>query len=415
MARKQLFILLLVLLSACEKNQDTNEKILKFYGDALEDIGYSIAKADNGYVIAGQLTQVSRPTTNYIETSTSRGKMGVIRTSDDGNILWQKSFGDKLPAVGTKAVVLDDGSIICTGYVIDTITLLRDVFIVKINSEGSPLLQKTYKIAGDVSNQYATDIIRTSYGFLILGVTDAFRAPDTESAGNEAGKKDIYLMRVNNSLELIDDPRSFGFPGNDEGITLKEDINSGYIVLATTDRSDAVGQDGNNILLLRVNAQGKDIEHRIIGKAGNEFAADIEVLSDGYLIAGTFENEGSDQRGYVWRMSSNIFAPPLTEHKIEIKSALSSSAVSFRINAISPYKTSSFVMAGQYGSGTSARMIIFMTDGEGNLISGKSVITGGSAYQSVNDVISDDDGNILAVGKNSYESNSMISLLKFRF
>ena len=416
MARKYLYILMLILLSSCEKNKDVNENLLKFYGDALEDIGYSIAAAKTGFVIAGQLTDVSRPEPNYIEIRSSQRKMGLIRTGDDGNVIWQKSFGGRLPAVGTKAVELDDGSIVCVGHVIDTVTLLKDIFIVKTDGGGSVILQKIYKTAGDVANQYATDIIKTSDGFLILGVSDAFRAPDIESAGNEAGKKDIYLMRINNSLELIDDPRSFGFPGNDEGIAIKQDINSGYIIVGTTDRSDkpASEQDGNNILLLRVNSQGKDIEHRIIGKTGNEYAADIEVLSDGYLVAGTWGNEGPEQRGYVWRMSANIFAPPLKEDKIEIKSS-ASTAVSFRINAVSRYKSNSFVMAGQSGSGSSARMLIFLTDNEGNLITGKSVITGGTGSQTVNDVISDEGGNIYAVGKNSYESNSMISLLKFRF
>jgi hypothetical protein len=414
MARKYLFILMLILLSSCEKNKDVNENLLKFYGDALEDIGYSISKAGDGFVIAGQLTEVSRSDQNSIDTRTSRRKMGIIMTGDDGNVTWQKRFGGKLPAVGTKAIALDDGSIVCVGYVIDTVTLLRDIFIVKTDVGGSPLLQKVFKTAGDVANQYATDIIETSDGFLILGVSDAFRAPDIESAGNEAGKKDVYLMRINNSLELIDDPRSFGFPGNDEGVAIKKDIGSGYIVVATTDRSDAVQQDGNNILLLRVNSQGKDIEHRIIGKTGDEYAADIEVLSDGYLVAGTYGNAGPDQRGYIWRMPANIFAAPLTEGKIEIKSS-ASEAVSYRLNAVSRYKSNSFVMAGQSGSGSSARMLVFITDNEGNLIEGKSVITGGTGSQAVNDVISDDGGNIYAVGKNSYESNSMISLLKFRF
>ena len=76
MARKYFFILMLILLSSCEKNKDTNESLLKFYGDALEDIGYSVVRADNGYVIAGQLTEVNRPTQNYILTSPSGRKIG---------------------------------------------------------------------------------------------------------------------------------------------------------------------------------------------------------------------------------------------------------------------------------------------------------------------------------------------------
>lgn len=415
MYRYYFITLLLFLFSSCERTEDINNNILRLYGDALEDIGYSIAPADNGFVIAGQLTDVSRPTTKYIDGKTSVKKMGIIKTDKNGNVLWQKSFGNKLPAVGTRAIVLDDGSVVCVGYVMDTITpFLKDIFIVKTDNQGGVSLQRIYKTTGDVYNQYATDIIKTTEGFMVLGSTDAERQPITDSTGNEAGKKDILIMRINNNLDIIS-TWTTGFPGNDEGVALKNDFNGAYIIAATTDRSDKpkTDQDGNNILLLKVNAEGKDTQQRIIGKTGNEYAADIEVLNDGYLIAGTYGNEGPDQRGYVWRLSGNIFAPPLTDHKIEIESV--ASTATFRINAVSRYKSSSFVMAGQSGSGSSARMIIFITDNEGNLISGKSVITGGTGSQSVNDVISDDTGNIFAVGKNSYETNSMISLLKFRF
>ena len=72
-------------------------------------------------------------------------------------------------------------------------------------------------------------------------------------------------------------------------------------------------------------------------------------------------------------------------------------------------------MAGQAGTGSSAKMLIFVTDSDGNLVEGKQMIAGGTGAQVAYDVISDGDDNIIAVGKNSYETNSMISLLKFRF
>ena len=143
MARKYLIALFLILLSSCEKNQNINEHLLKFYGDALEDIGYSIARSDNGFVIAGQFTEVSRPTPNYIENRTSKRQMGIIKTGNDGNVIWQHTFGDNYPAVGTKVIVLDDGSVVCAGYVIDTVSpFLRDIFVVKTDGEGSVISKK---------------------------------------------------------------------------------------------------------------------------------------------------------------------------------------------------------------------------------------------------------------------------------
>ncbi|TAL64695.1 MAG: hypothetical protein EPN88_10580, partial [Bacteroidetes bacterium] len=279
MTRKYLIVLFLMLLSACEKTHDIDNNIIKFYGDALEDIGYSIAEVGNGYLIAGQFTEVSR-NGNIIYTKTSVKKMGIIKTGTDGNEIWKESFGDKVPAAGSKVLALDDGSAICVGYAIDTVTLMKDLYVVKVDAEGNSLSQKIYKADG---NQYGIDIINTPEGFLILGSTDVAREPVTESSGNTAGKKDIQLLRINNNLEQIGSPYVTGFPGNDEGAAIKSDLNGGYIIVGTTDRSDqqATEQGGNNIFLMKINADGSITEPRIIGGLDDEYAADIEVLNDG--------------------------------------------------------------------------------------------------------------------------------------
>jgi hypothetical protein len=217
-------------------------------------------------------------------------------------------------------------------------------------------------------------------------------------------------MNLDNSLNEIESWAA-GYPGNDDPVSIKPDLGGGYIVVATTDRSDKTSdkQSKNNILLVKINSIGKFTQQRIIGGTAEENAADIEVLGDGYLIVSTVGAEGG-QSGYVWELSQNIFAAPVYEHALTV-----ANSSTFRINAVSKYKTSYYVMAGQAGTGSSARMLVFITDDEGNLLEEKSVISGGTGSQAVNDVIADDQGNIYAVGKNSYENNTMISLLKFRF
>jgi hypothetical protein len=408
-------IIVLLLFSSCRKTEDIDNNILRLYGDALEDIGYGITKAEDGFVITGQLTEVARLGTNVIDNANSVKRMGIIRTNVNGDVIWQKYFGDQEVNVGSKAAVLDDGSVVSVGYATDKTTHLKHVYIVKTDNQGNALTQKIYKNTDDKNNQYGVDILKTSTGFLVLGVTDAEKAGTTDSTGNIAGKKDILVMKLDNSLNEIDSWAA-GYTGNDDAVAIKPDNGGGYIVVATTDRSDkAPGVQGkNNILLVKINALGNFTQQRIIGGTAEENAADIEILSDGYLVIATAGTEATGQNGYVWKLSQNIFAAPVYDHSIIILSA--STPVSFRINAVSRYKTSSFVMAGQTtGTGSSGRMLVFLTDDEGNLLEGKSVISGGTGTQSVNDVLSDDDGNIYAVGKNSYENNSMISLLKFRF
>ena len=413
---KKLIVITLTvfLISSCRQNDDLANNILKFYGDALENIGYSIADAGDGIVMGGQITDVVRTNPDSINERRSKAKMALVKTDYDGNVIWQKLYGDTRPSVGKKALTLDDGSIICIGYVVDTAASLQNIYIVKVDSRGELLKQFEYKPAGDNANQYAIDIISTGGGFLVLAATDAFRAPDAESAGNEAGKKDILMLKINDNLELESTPLAFGFPGNDEGVSIKQDYNGGYVVVATTDRSEPGTQQGsNNILIMNVNLYGKVIKNKIIGSDRPERAIDIDVQSDGYLVVATIENDAQTQYGYVWKLSSDIFAAPVYEHRIDLQ--LSGASTSFSVNAITRYKSTSYVMAGQSGTGSSARMVVFLTDSEGNLQADNVVFSGGTGSQAINDVVVDTNGNIYSTGSNKYESSTMMALLKFRF
>jgi hypothetical protein len=411
---KSAIILLAILLSSCQKGNEYEDLILKFYGDVYEDIGYSVAKSGDEFVIGGQLTEISRSGGNYIDVdkSANNKKLAIIKTDNGGNIVWKNSFGNKLTAVGKKVLILDDGSIICIGSIDDTVTLRKDIFVVKVASDGTNPVQKIY---GGIGNQTGTDILKTTEGFLLLGKTDAERLPQTDSTGNISGKADILLIRLNNNLDQIGSPVAAGFPGNDLGVALKNDINGGYIVVGTTDRSEMKREQQalNNILLLKVNTLGNVVKTRIIGGVSDEYAADFEVLSDGYIVPVTVGTEAVNQKGYILKIPADIYATPT--YGPDIKFSTDATILSYSLKAISPYKSNSYVIAGQAGTGTSTKMLIFVLDANGNQVEGKEKIFGGSGAQAAYDVISNGNDNIIAVGKDSYENNSMISLLKFRF
>lgn len=414
MDRKFIIVILLVLLSACEKSQDQNDIVIKYYGDALEDIGYSIVPTGDGYIIGGQLTKVSRRESNYIDIPASVKQTGIVRTNFNGEEIWKKSYGKRMTGNASKVLALDDGSFIATGFVTDTITFQKNIFVIKTGADGLNTVEKIFKLTG---NQTATDIIQMpGGGFMVLATTDVVREPVTESTGNAAGKKDILLLRINSNLDQTGAPLAVGFPGNDYGASIKNDINGGYIVVGTTDRSDQnPGQQaGNNILLVRINSDGSTIQPRILGGKNDEYAADFEVLNDGYIIAGTIGAEGTAQQPYAWGLSSDIYAVPAFSDFIDLEPELPIKT-SVSLKAICRYKTNSFIIAGQFGSGSSGRMLFFVADANGKYIDGTKKVFGGTGSQVAYDVTSDESNNIIGVGKNSYENNSMISLVKFRF
>ena len=412
MIRKYGIIVLMVILSSCETNQEEDTSLLRLYGDALEDIGYSIAKTDDGYIIGGQFTDVVRDG-SYIKVDSSEKKMGIIRTDINGTLIWKKSYGNDKIAVGSKVITLSDGSFAATGYIVNSGASQKDVFVVKISADGSNSSQKSF---GGDGNQFGIDIIQTQEGFMVLGSTDVARAGTADSIGNVSGKRDIYLLRLDNNLELIGAPKAFGYPGNDAAVAIRNDAKNdkgGYVIAGTTENSWPK-QKLNNIFILKTNIYGEPTQIRVLGGTDDEYASDIEILDDGYLIAGIVGADGTEQSVYLVKVPVNIFGQVVDIPKFKVTST-SSTATSFAVRAISRYGTDSFVMAGQAGTGSSAKMLIFVTDANGSQTTGKEIITTATGVQIAYDVISDENDNIVVVGKNSFENNSMISFFKIRF
>jgi hypothetical protein len=397
--------LLLFILISCEKtsNQDL---FLKYYGDAYEDIGYSVSKTREGYMITGQYTVLKRENTNRGSSITGSAKrMIVLQTDEQGNETGKLITGGKFTSSGTKLITFDDGKAIVIGYVVDSVTLKRDIYIVKIAAGNEGFTEKIFRNPGD---QAGIDIIKKENGYLILGTTDT----GAESTGNIEGKTDILLIETDDNLNEIS-RIARGFPGNDDPSAIKKYGTNGYMIVGTTDRSDAdyAGQAGRNIFLLPVNDNAVPTEFRIIGGADDESAADIEVLTDGFMVAGTIGKDGAQQAGYFWKMPANIYNEPEAEGRISLGQ---DSPDSFSVCSMCKYRASSFILAGRYGAGTSSDMLVFAMDANGNYIRGLKKIPEGTGVQIAYDVLTDGE-DIVAVGKNTYENNSMITLLKFRF
>jgi hypothetical protein len=397
----------IALFTSCEKIAD-QPYTLKFYGDAYEDIGYSVTILNDGYVIAGQVEDIKRVDNSI---STRNKNMGIIKTGWDGNVVWKISAGGKFDDKGAKIYQVEDGSLICAGTFTDTTASTpgeTDMFVVKVSSSGIIEWEKKY---GGAGNQTGNDIIKTPDGFMILGTTDVERQPLTDSTGNIDGNTDILILKIKDNGDLIES-FAYGYPGNDNGTVIKPDIGGNYIVFGTTDRSDP-GQSKNNLLLIRINSVGYATQPKIIGGTDDEYAADMEVLADGYLLAYSILKSDQNQEIYVTKLKSNIYAEPSFTNKIQITNPYSSDN-SASVYALSKYKTDSYILAGQSGK-TSPKMLIFEIDASGNQVEGHQMIKGSTGTQIAYDVVSGDDEYIIAVGKNSNDINSMITFLKFKF
>lgn len=399
---------ILIFLFSCEKGE-TDNTILKFYSKSYKETANSIAIAESSsgetfYYICGQFTDsLSRD---------AAGMPGVYKAGVDGNLIGSAVTLGDYTGSASKVIVSGEGDIVCTGYVTGS-NSEKDIFVWKLNQDLTTIKRKVY---ANADNQYGIDIIETSDGFLVLAATDSKREPEGELTGNPKGKKDILLLKINSNLDPVSAIPAVGFNGNDEGVAVKKELNGGFIVVGTTDISDRPSseQSGTNIIIVRLNSEGNTTEPRIVGGTENEAASDFEVLNDGYLIAGTTGIAGTTLQGHIWKMQQNIYDTPEFNHPIDLE-PLVTNKTPYSVKSICRYKTNSYIVAGQFNTGLSARMLVFSVDSYGTPDMNRIKRTGGTGTQVANDVVTDSSGNIIAVGNNSYENNSMICFLKFGF
>lgn len=208
-------------------DESGSEEWVKTFGGADLDESYSVCQtSDRGYVVTGN--------------SRSFGANGIylIKTDSIGTEQWSNTFGGTILDLGASVQQTFDGGYIICGSTSYTATGNRDVFIIKTNGNGIEQWSKTF---GGTDHDYGNSIEQTlDGGYVITGVTF--------SPGNLA--RDIYVIKTNSfgdSLWTL----KIGGSGNDEGNSVHQTSDGGYIVCATVFTGS-----GFNASLIKIDSNG---------------------------------------------------------------------------------------------------------------------------------------------------------------
>ncbi|MCW4002768.1 MAG: hypothetical protein NWE95_02515 [Candidatus Bathyarchaeota archaeon] len=161
------------------------------YGGGDKDIAYSVVQtADGGFALAG-----------FSGIYYARGDFWLVKTDSSGNAVWSKKYGGDFEEFGAYSLVaLADGGFALAGGLglAEPINAVRDFFLVRVDSSGTQLWNRTYGGTGD---DYATAMTKTSDGaYVLVGITESSKilllkteklenpvATPTPSASNQAG------------------------------------------------------------------------------------------------------------------------------------------------------------------------------------------------------------------------------------
>jgi hypothetical protein len=315
----------------------TSKGWMKIFGGTGDDYGYSVQQTiDGGYILAGETGSVDM-----------HGEIWVIKTDENGNKVWDKTLGgvnqdynpnikqtnDKGFIITAKTysfgagevdiwvVKLDengaeqwnttfgkqfwdyngecqqttDGGYIIVGTMSRYEPLIFDLFLVKIDSEGNQLWNKTFKNKPE-SYDFGKSVQQMSDGGYIIAGSTIPRGTNTsydiwliktDAQGNEQWNR---IYRENSSWKGT--------------CSIEPTSDGGYIVLATRGYYESKQVD---FFMMKINQYGDEQWNKTYGGLLDDYGSESYQTTDGgYIIIGYTVSYGAGEAD-VWMIKTDTY------------------------------------------------------------------------------------------------------------
>jgi hypothetical protein len=191
----------------------------KTYGGVNDDVAHSISQtSDGGYIVAGE---------TYL-SGIGFANFWVLKLNSNGEVVWQKTYGGNNNNIAYSIQQITDGFIV-VGMSDSFSNPLRDIWVLKLSTNGEVIWQKTYRESGSNLARYVLSI---SDGFVVAGETSSFGA----------GNADFWVLKLNSSGDVIWQ-KTYGGSNNDRIHSIQTTSDGGFIVAGETSSSGAGNAD----------------------------------------------------------------------------------------------------------------------------------------------------------------------------
>jgi hypothetical protein len=263
----------------------------KSFGGLYCDEGYCVSQThDGGYIITGATSSFNAG--DY--------DVWLIKTDENGEMLWNRTFGGTSWDEGCFVQETTDGGYIIIGRS-DCLTATGDeVWLIKIDSDGKKIWDRTF--GGRYLDRGNSGQQTSDGGYIITGVTYS----------SVTRSYDMWLIKTNSVGTMLWN-KTFGGSGWDEGYCVQQTTDGGYIITGTS------SNNGYNmdVFLVKTDSNGNTMWEKSFNETNIEYAKTVHQTTDGgYIITGTtFKYNHAD----VWLIKTNstgdiewerVFGPP---------------------------------------------------------------------------------------------------------
>jgi gliding motility-associated-like protein len=283
----------------------------KTFGGKGDDQAFNAAVADNGqsYVIGAH----SDSPVGDDKTDACRGALDiwVIKIDRNGNKIWDKTFGgndrDEYP---TSLTATQDGNFVlgcgslsdASGEKTDALrgdrtTTNKDIWVIKFNTEGSKIWDKSY---GGSGLDEIFDVLELSDASILLGCSSKSDMGFDKTMEN-FGDYDFWLIKIDATGKKIWD-KVFGGTKTDLLVSMDQN-KTGYVLLAGQSNSQPSGNKEDSLKgnfdfwLVYIDEKGDKIWDKNFGGKLNDAAFELVKFKDGsYLVCGSSASDISSDK-----------------------------------------------------------------------------------------------------------------------
>lgn len=296
-------------------NFDENDALVfsKTFGGLNDDRGNAILQTkDNGFAILGYSSSE-----NEIISNNGSRDFWVIKTEENGNLIWQKNFGFAGIDTGISIIQTNDTGFLLTGTIDITASEGQgnskkrtskkhaggDFWAIKLANNGDFEWSNFF---GGSFTDTPFDVVETQNNtFIIVGSSDS----NDVDISNNKGSYDFWVVHISAKGEIIWE-KSFGGSEIDGAYGVAKTADNNFVIVGdtrSTDKNVSQNNGGADIWLIKIDDNGNLIWEKSIGASGFDAARSIKLTSDnGFLISGSsrsldnnFTNQGQNDGLFI--------------------------------------------------------------------------------------------------------------------